>query len=106
MLSLSTHLNEASSGVRSVTLPQGGNAGSKFDPTMADYQPREENPEDVALNRMSSSATTPSTLMALLLTLLVALNITPVGAQDAQEESKADIGKANPEDTQGEPGER
>ena len=42
--------------------------------------------------------------MALFLALLVALNITPVGAQEAQEESKAEIGEANPADTQGEPG--
>ena len=88
ILSLSTHLNKASSGVL----------------TMPTYQLRGKDSEDGASNRMSSSATTPSTSMALFLALLVALNITPVGAQEAQEETMPEINKANPADAQGEPG--
>merc|ERR1711923_701817 len=72
---------------------------------MATYQLKGKNSGEGASNRMSSSTTTPSTSMACILALLGLLNITPGGAQEAQEETTPEISKAKPADVQEEPGE-
>ena len=48
---------------------------------MPAYQLMEEEEYGTTIHQMSSTATAPNTLMALLLVLLVLLNVTPVEAQ-------------------------